>query len=242
MQNDTVDVEAELRRLAGAVARLEERLAATERELAAERAAREALEERLAGLDRAGRRGGSGELVRPERAAPARDDEPGRLQSVLADWGFGAKSRQKPSAEASPKPARSPEPGPGPAARPSAPSMPPTPRVAEVAAPAAAPEPEPKPKEPPPRVAAARAPFDTSAPTVLDALERDATITPGQRETLRMIYVRFFPDAAPNPASTLPEGATVGDVLETDPNLQHGQREALRTMYHSFGAHRRKAT
>jgi hypothetical protein len=76
----------------------------------------------------------------------------------------------------------------------------------------------------------------------MDALARDADLTPGQRETLRVVYVRFCPDARANPAATLPEGATVGDVLETDPNLQHGQREALRTMYDSFGAHRRKPT
>lgn len=242
MQNEPMGLERELKRLAGVVSRLEDRIAAVEDELAAERRAREALEERLAGRERAGRHGASSEPARPEPAALASEDDPQRLRSVLADWGFGARSRQKTSTEAPAWPARSPAPQPvakAPAAS-SAPPKPSAPTFSEIEAPSSSPAPQASP--PPPKVAVTRPPFNALAPTVMDALERDGTITPGQRETLRMIYVRFFPDAAPNPAVTLAEGTTVGDVLETDPNLQHGQREALRTMYNSFGVHRRKAT
>jgi hypothetical protein len=242
MRDDAFDQEAEVRRLAGVVGRLEARIAAVEDELAAERRAREALEDRLAGLDREGRRSASSAPVRPEPAATATGDDPGRLKSVLADWGFGAKSRQKPSAESPPRPARTSAPGPAPAARASIESsaspQPATPRVPEIQAPPTSPPPHQSP--PPARAPTPRQPFNTSAPTLIDALERDPTITPGQRETLRMIYLRFFPDAVPNPEMTVAAGTTVDDVLETDPNLQHGQREALRTMYNSFGAHRRK--
>jgi hypothetical protein len=245
MSVDDLDPKTELKRLGGIISRFDDRLAAVEAALEEERRAREALEERLAVLDRGGRRPASFEPARPEPSTTARDDDPDRLKSVLADWGFGARTRQKAATETPAAPAKSPAPGPAPAKAPVAsvvaPKLP-TPKVPETRAPAPAATP-PKvsaPKPVAPKPAAPKPPFDSSVPTVLDALERDATLTEGQRDILRMTYRRFWSDAMPNPKAVLPEGATVGDVLKTDPNLQYGQREALLTMYNSFGANRRK--
>jgi hypothetical protein len=70
-----------------------------------------------------------------------------------------------------------------------------------------------------------------SGPTLLDALERDPSLTSGQREAMRLIYVRF----APHVVVAATEGQLdAGELLERDPNLNEGQRETLRTVFRRF--------
>ncbi len=71
-----------------------------------------------------------------------------------------------------------------------------------------------------------------SGPTLLDVLDRDPTLNPGQRETVRTIYVRFAPTVQPAPGA--PEGLTLAAALEGDPNLNDGQRETLRIVIERF--------
>jgi len=96
--------------------------------------------------------------------------------------------------------------------------------------------PEARASKPPPSAKASPAvAFD--GPNVLDALEVDPHLSPGQRETLRGIYVRFAP-AVRRGETRLASGTTVDEILEKDQNLKRGQKEAIRTMYDTF---RRKA-
>ncbi len=71
-----------------------------------------------------------------------------------------------------------------------------------------------------------------SGPTLLDVLDTDPTLNPGQRETIRTIYVRFAP--AVQPAPKAPEGLTLAAALKGDPNLNDGQRETLRIVIERF--------
>lgn len=68
-------------------------------------------------------------------------------------------------------------------------------------------------------------------PNLLDALARDPTLNQGQRETLRLIYVRFAPQVTTGPGD---DPLDLGVVLEQDPNLNEGQRETLRLVYRRF--------
>jgi hypothetical protein len=69
-------------------------------------------------------------------------------------------------------------------------------------------------------------------PCVLAALDRDAVLTNGQKETLRSIYKRFVATESLPTQPTPP--ISVGETIDVDPRLSRGQREALRTMFGSF--------
>jgi len=144
---------------------------------------------------------------------------------------FGAPRREDKPAEAK-KRESSPSIAPAPAARKTSPPV----------APAKSKEPAPaapiKKKEPAP---AAPAKKKESAPRVpvpgaegvcvLDVLDTDPHLNPGQRETIRMIYSRFATNVPKKAPGSFPATLTVGDVLDTDPHINRGQKETIRTIY-----------
>lgn len=71
-------------------------------------------------------------------------------------------------------------------------------------------------------------------PTLLDVLEMDPRLNPGQRETIRVVYSRFAPKVGRCAPEALNMDLSVLDALERDPNLNRGQRETIRTMYTQF--------
>lgn len=120
---------------------------------------------------------------------------------------------------------------PRPVTRAPEPSPPPpvaAPRPADLVAsrPSPAPAPGPAITEPAPRPRPA-----AGGVNVLDALARDASLNQGQRETLRLIYVRFAPQVTAGPGT---EPLDLGQVIEQDANLNEGQKETLRLVYRRF--------
>lgn len=168
-----------------------------------------------------------GQLLEAEETAPRPAPRPSRRESLSASASgmdaFAGAFKRKPAAATS---------------QPGAPDAPPT-----LSRPAH--EAVPEPATPPMAIAArtdavpaAVIPADSKprpaladVPNLLDALARDPSLNPGQRETLRLIYVRFAPQAIPGAGS---EPLDLGVVLEQDPNLNEGQRETLRLVYRRF--------
>jgi len=70
--------------------------------------------------------------------------------------------------------------------------------------------------------------------TVLDALDADPTLDPGQRETIRAMYGRFAPKVTKSQDVPAEQPLRVRDVLDQDSNLNRGQREAIRAIYDQF--------
>jgi myosin heavy subunit len=84
-------------------------------------------------------------------------------------------------------------------------------------------------------VASAKAdepPPEATGPTVLDVIDSDPTLNRGARETIKMVYQRFAPQAST--FGSADDGLTIVDVLDQDPNLNRGQRETILTMYHTY--------
>lgn len=78
-------------------------------------------------------------------------------------------------------------------------------------------------------------PASNAGPSVLDVLDSDPSLSPGQRDTIRLIYQRFAPDVTPartKASSTV----SVLEVLDRDPNLTRGQMETIRTVLDTYSA------